>query len=88
MASVGALSSASFNVSVVERGMETGVTKAHVDAGIPVITIHFNKLDEQSVGELLYWFKIQCAVSVMLLGVDPFNQPGVEAYKSEMRKAL
>ena len=79
---------AGMKMSKIERGMETGVTKAHIDAGTPVITIHFNKLDEESVGELLYWFKVQCAVSVLLLGVDPFNQPGVEAYKSEMRKAL
>ena len=79
---------AGMNMSQIERGMEKGVTKAHIDAGTPVITIHFNRLDEESVGELLYWFKVQCAVSVLLLGVDPFNQPGVEAYKSEMRKAL
>ena len=79
---------AGMHLSAIERGMEKGVTKAHIDAGTPVITIHFDKLCEESVGELLYWFKVQCAVSVMLLGVDPFNQPGVEAYKSEMRKAL
>ena len=79
---------AGMQLSAIERGMEKGVTKAHIDAGTPVITIHFDKLCEESVGELLYWFKVQCAVSVMLLGVDPFNQPGVEAYKSEMRKAL
>ena len=74
--------------SRIERGMEKGVTVAHVNAGTPVITIFFDRLDEDSVGEILYWFKVQCAVSVLLLGVDPFNQPGVEAYKSEMRKAL
>ena len=79
---------AGMKLSAIERGMEKGVTKAHIDAGTPVITIHFDRLDEETVGELLYWFKVQCAVSVLLLGVDPFNQPGVEAYKSEMRKAL
>lgn len=79
---------AGMKLSKIERSMETGVTNAHVGAGTPVITIHFKKLDEDSVGEMLYWFKVQCAVSVLLLGVDPFNQPGVEAYKSEMRKAL
>ncbi|MBR2546717.1 MAG: glucose-6-phosphate isomerase [Eubacterium sp.] len=79
---------AGMKLSRIERSMETGVTNAHVSAGTPVITIYFNKLDEDSVGEMLYWFKVQCAVSVLLLGVDPFNQPGVEAYKSEMRKAL
>ncbi len=79
---------AGMKLSAIERGMEKGVTKAHIDAGTPVITIHFDRLDEKTTGELLYWFKVQCAVSVLLLGVDPFNQPGVEAYKSEMRKAL
>lgn len=79
---------AGMKLSRIERSMETGVTNAHIGAGTPVITIYFNKLDEESVGEMLYWFKVQCAVSVLLLGVDPFNQPGVEAYKSEMRKAL
>lgn len=79
---------AGMRLSKIERSMETGVTNAHVGAGTPVITIYFRKLDEDSVGEMLYWFKVQCAVSVLLLGVDPFNQPGVEAYKSEMRKAL
>ena len=79
---------AGMKLSAIERGMEKGVTKAHIDAGTPVITIHFDRLNEETVGELLYWFKVQCAVSVLLLGVDPFNQPGVEAYKSEMRKAL
>ena len=79
---------AGMKMSRIERGMEKGVTVAHVNAGTPVITIFFDRLDEDSVGEMLYWFKVQCAVSVLLLGVDPFNQPGVEAYKSEMRKAL
>jgi len=79
---------AGMKLGAIERGMEKGVNKAHIDAGTPVITVHFDKLNEESVGELLYWFKVQCAVSVLLLGVDPFNQPGVEAYKSEMRKAL
>ncbi len=79
---------AGMKLSRIERSMETGVTVAHTGAGTPVITIYFRKLDEESVGEMLYWFKVQCAVSVLLLGVDPFNQPGVEAYKSEMRKAL
>ena len=79
---------AGMKLSRIERSMEKGVTNAHVAAGTPVITLYFKKLDEESVGEMLYWFKVQCAVSVLLLGVDPFNQPGVEAYKSEMRKAL
>ena len=79
---------AGMKMSRIERGMEKGVTVAHVNAGTPVITIFFDRLDEDSVGEMLYWFKVQCAVSVLLLGVDPFNQPGVEAYKSEMRKEL
>ena len=43
------------------------------------------ELTPEAVGELLYYFETQCAVSALLSGVDPFNQPGVEAYKKEMR---
>jgi glucose-6-phosphate isomerase len=64
---------------------EKGVLDAHVKAGIPVISIRIPRLDPEHVGELLYYFEMQCAVSALLSGVDPFNQPGVEAYKKEMR---
>ena len=64
---------------------EKGVQDAHVKAGIPVISIRLPRLDENVTGQLLYYFETQCAVSALLSGVNPFNQPGVEDYKREMR---
>ncbi len=64
---------------------EKGVYDAHVKAGIPVLAIRADEFSPKTVGELLYYFETQCAVSALLSGVDPFNQPGVEAYKKEMR---
>lgn len=65
-----------------------GVIKAHASRGTQIIKIRFPKEDAESVGYLLYWFMTQCAVSALMSGVDPFNQPGVEDYKREMREAL
>ena len=62
-----------------------GVYDAHVKAGIPVVSITLDEWSEETVGEVLYFFETQCAISALLSGVDPFNQPGVEAYKKEMR---
>ena len=64
---------------------EKGVYDAHVAAGTPVIAIEVDAFSPETTGELLYFFEIQCAVSALLSGVDPFDQPGVEAYKKEMR---
>ena len=50
--------------------------------------INFPREDAESIGYMMYWFMTQCAVSALMLGVDPFNQPGVEDYKREMREAL
>ena len=65
-----------------------GVADAHIKAGIPVIRISVPRVDEEITGELLYYFEIQCGVSALLSGVDPFDQPGVEAYKKEMRSYI
>ena len=54
-------------------------------AGNPVIQISIERLDAYNVGQLLYFFEVQCAVSALLAGVCPFDQPGVEAYKTETR---
>lgn len=67
---------------------EKGVYDAHVKAGIPAIRIMIDYLNPERVGELIFYFEVQCAVSAMLSGVDPFNQPGVEAYKKEMRSYI
>ena len=61
---------------------------AHHDGGVPVIEVGVDKIDESSLGELIYFFEYACGVSGYMLGVNPFNQPGVEAYKHNMFKLL
>jgi glucose-6-phosphate isomerase len=61
-----------------------GVVKAHSDAGVPVVVINIDRLDAYGFGYLFYFFEIACAMSAFLLGVNPFDQPGVEFYKKEM----
>ena len=68
---------------VNKKAME-GTIKAHVDGDVPNIEIEMNKLDEKNIGELIYFFEKACAMSGMILGVNPFNQPGVEKYKKNM----
>ena len=68
---------------VNKKAMEATI-KAHVTGDVPNIVIEMNKLDEKNLGELIYFFEKACAVSGMILGVDPFNQPGVEEYKKNM----
>ena len=70
-----------------EKAMEATVT-AHVDGGVPNIILNVNKLDEEAMGHLIYFFELACAMSGKLLGVNPFNQPGVEKYKTNMFKLL
>ena len=62
----------------------TGTALAHVDGGVPVTIIEMNKINEETIGQLLYMMEYACGVSGYLLGVNPFNQPGVEAYKRNM----
>jgi glucose-6-phosphate isomerase len=59
-----------------------------VQGGIPVLTIGVESFDERGFGELVYFFELACAVSAKLIGVNPFDQPGVEAYKAELTKLL
>ena len=72
---------------VNKKAME-GTILAHVAGGVPNIKINMDKLNEETVGHLLYFFELACAMSGKLLGVNPFNQPGVEKYKSEMFRLL
>jgi len=72
---------------VNKKAME-GTIEAHVSGGVPNMVISLEKLDEQNVGELIYFFELACAMSGNILGVDPFNQPGVEEYKKNMFKLL
>ena len=72
-------------IQQINECAEKGVLAAHIQAGTPVVSITIDDLDEENVGEMIYFFETECAVSGKLFGVDPFNQPGVEAYKKEMR---
>ena len=72
---------------VNKKAME-GTVKAHVSGDVPNIMIKINKLDEENLGELIYFFEKACSVSGSILGVNPFNQPGVEEYKKNMFKLL
>ena len=68
----------------VEEQAFQGTIEAHADGGCPVITIDCGELNEETLGGLIYFFELSCAVSAYLLGVNPFDQPGVEAYKQNM----
>ena len=63
---------------------ELGTMLAHVDGGVPNIRIELSCLNENTLGMLLYFFEKACGISGYILGVNPFDQPGVEAYKKNM----
>ena len=71
-------------VDEVNKMAELGTRLAHVDGGVPNIRISIPKLNEYYIGQLIYFFEIACGISGNVLGVNPFNQPGVEAYKKNM----
>ncbi len=68
---------------VNEKAFE-GTVLAHTDGGVPNLVINIDKPDEENLGELIYFFEKACAVSGYMLGVNPFDQPGVESYKKNM----
>ena len=71
-------------VDEVNKMAELGTKIAHVEGGVPNIRIEIDKLSEYNLGQLIYFFEKACGISGYLLGVNPFNQPGVEAYKKNM----
>lgn len=71
-------------VDEVNKMAELGTMLAHVDGGVPNLKITMPKLDEYYLGEMIYFFEKACGISGYLLGVNPFDQPGVEAYKKNM----
>lgn len=71
-------------VDEVNKMAELGTRLAHVDGGVPNIRISVPVLNEYYIGQLIYFFEIGCGISGNILGVNPFNQPGVEAYKKNM----
>ena len=72
---------------VNKKAME-GTIEAHVTGEVPNIKISLEKLDAKTLGHLIYFFEKSCAISGMILGVNPFNQPGVEEYKKNMFRLL
>ncbi|CDB10464.1 glucose-6-phosphate isomerase [Bacteroides sp. CAG:633] len=72
------------HVDEVNKMAELGTQLAHVDGGVPNMRVVLPALDEESIGGLMYFFEKACGISGILLGVNPFNQPGVEAYKKNM----
>ena len=72
----------------VEEKAFLGTVSAHVDGGVPVIVMDCGELNERTLGELFYFMELSCGVSAYLLGVNPFNQPGVEHYKQNMFQLL
>ena len=72
------------NMSVVNRKALEGVILAHTDGGVPNMILEVEDVSEKSLGYLIYFFEKACAISGYLLGVNPFNQPGVESYKKNM----
>lgn len=71
-------------VDFVNKQASNGAIKAHRDGGVPVIVIELEELTENTLGHLLYFYMISCGISAYILGVNPFNQPGVEEYKKNM----
>ena len=71
-------------VDEVNKMAELGTRIAHVDGGVPNILIEIPELNEKFMGQLIYFFEKACGISGYLLGINPFNQPGVEAYKKNM----
>ena len=72
----------------VDEQAYQGTLAAHVDGGVPVITVDMGQLNDEKLGEMFYFFELCCGVSAYMLGVNPFNQPGVEFYKRNMFQLL
>ena len=72
----------------VDEKAYLGTLSAHVDGNVPVITMDVGDLTNEKLGELFYFFELSCGVSAYMLGVNPFNQPGVEFYKRNMFQLL
>ncbi len=72
----------------VDEQAYLGTLAAHVDGGVPVITMDVGELNEKKLGELFYFLELSCGVSAYMLDVNPFNQPGVEFYKRNMFQLL
>ena len=75
-------------IDYVNRKAMEGTIEAHVENDVPNIVIDMDKLDEETMGHLIYFFELACAMSGKILGINPFDQPGVEKYKTNMFRLL
>lgn len=76
------------SMNAINQAAVEGVIAAHEATGVPIIKLDIPELTPHCFGQMVYFFETACALSGYLNGVDPFDQPGVESYKSEMRKVL
>ncbi len=76
------------HIEEINKSAELGTLKAHLDGGVPNIRILIPEINEFYIGELIYFFEKACGISGYILGVNPFDQPGVEAYKRNMFQIL
>ena len=76
------------NIDYVNQMAQKGTLKAHIDGGVPNIILEIDKINEENIGQMIYFFELACAYSGYTLGVNPFDQPGVEAYKKNMFELL
>ena len=76
------------SLTEINRNAELGTVMAHCDGGVPVLRIEIPKVDEYVLGQMIYFFEFACGVSGYVLKVNPFDQPGVEAYKKNMFRLL
>lgn len=76
------------SLATVNKTVEKAVKSAHISGGVPVISISCDTMDETSYAELVCFFEMSCAISGYILGINPFDQPGVEAYKANMKQLL
>ena len=72
------------SLDFVDEKAYLGTMAAHVDGGVPVITLEMGELSDEKMGEMFYFLELCCGISAYTLGVNPFNQPGVELYKRNM----
>ncbi len=79
---------AGMSMNAVNQAAVQGVIAAHEEAGIAIIKLDIPELTPYCFGQLIYFFETSCALSGYLMGVNPFDQPGVESYKAEMKKVL
>ena len=76
------------SLDFVEEQAFQGTLTAHTDGGVPVILVQNDEICDRTLGELFYFFELSCGISAYMLGVNPFNQPGVEFYKRNMFQLL